>query len=197
VASQKVSPPWVRARAISVFLLVLQGGLAVGSVIWGSVAERFGIDAAFLAAAAVLAVGALLTFGLRIAPHELLDPSPTGHWPDPALPATPHHDSGPVLVEVEYRVDPGQTEAFLRALAPMERIRRRDGSLQWWVLQNTEDPICWIEVFSAESWVEHLRQHERASADYRDIEEAVRAFHLGPEPPRVRHFLAPPRCGLA
>jgi MFS family permease len=193
VSSQKVSPPWVRARAIAVFLLVLQGGLAAGSAIWGWLAQRAGIDAAFLGAAAALGVGAIVTLRLRIAPHEQLDLAPTRHWPDPASLPLSELASGPVLVEVEYRVDPAQSDAFLRALAPLERMRRRDGSMQWWILRSTDDPSCWIEVFSAETWAEHLRQHERASADYRAVEDAARAFHLGPEPPRVRHFVAPSR----
>lgn len=193
VAVQRVSPSWVRARSLAVFLLVLQGGLAAGSAVWGTVAERAGTDVAFWAAAAALGLGLLGTSRFRIGPHEQLDITPTRHWPDPVTSPRPELTSGPVLVEVEYRVDPTRVEEFLRALAPLERMRRRDGSIQWWILRNTEDAGCWIEVFSAETWAEHLRQHDRASADYRAVEEAVRAFHLGPEAPRVRHLIAPSR----
>lgn len=193
VAAQRVSPDWVRARALAVYLLVLQGGLAAGGAIWGAVAERAGTTVAFLAAAAAMVVGALLTIRLRVAPHERLDLTPTRHWPDPGeLPAS-EAESGPVLVEVEYVIDPAQTDAFLRALAPLERMRRRDGSVQWWILRSVEEPDVWIEVFSAETWAAHLRQHERASADHRAVEEAVRKFHVRPEPPTVRHLVSPGR----
>src|SRR5580704_3851720 len=35
VAAQTMSPSWLRARALSMYLLVLQGGMALGSAAWG------------------------------------------------------------------------------------------------------------------------------------------------------------------
>ena len=52
------------------------------------------------------------------------------------------------------------------------------------------DPARFIETFLDESWLEHLRQHERVTVDDRAIQERVAAFHVGGEPPRVSHLLA-------
>lgn len=57
VSAQIMSPPWLRARTLSMYLLVLQGGMAAGSAVWGVVADRFGISNAMSAAAVALAVG--------------------------------------------------------------------------------------------------------------------------------------------
>ncbi len=59
VSAQTMSPPWLRARTLSVYLLVLQGGMAAGSAVWGAVAERWGIPNAMLVAAAGLLLGLL------------------------------------------------------------------------------------------------------------------------------------------
>jgi predicted MFS family arabinose efflux permease len=57
IAVQMSAPGWVRARAIAAYLLTFQGGLAIGSAIWGLVAERAGDPTALTLAAAGLAAG--------------------------------------------------------------------------------------------------------------------------------------------
>ena len=57
VAAQTMSPPFLRARALSLYLLVLQGGMAIGSALWGGLASRVGIPTAFLWSAVALVVG--------------------------------------------------------------------------------------------------------------------------------------------
>jgi MFS family permease len=59
IAVQMTAPGWVRARAIAAYLLTFQGGQAIGSAIWGSVADRAGDSIALTLAAAGLTVGLL------------------------------------------------------------------------------------------------------------------------------------------
>jgi len=59
-AAQTMAPPWVRARSLSMYLLVLQGGMAIGSMIWGAVATKLGVPDA-LAIAGVALVAGLVT----------------------------------------------------------------------------------------------------------------------------------------
>ena len=75
----------------------------------------------------------------------------------------------------------------------LRRQRRRDGAFFWELFQDTTDPARFVEYFMVESWLEHLRQHERVTVADRDIQERAAAFHLGPEAPQVRHLLAPER----
>jgi MFS family permease len=57
VSAQTMSPAWLRARTLSIYLLVLQGGMAAGSAAWGAVGERWGIPASMLVSAVGLIAG--------------------------------------------------------------------------------------------------------------------------------------------
>jgi MFS family permease len=65
-AAQTAAPGWVRARVISMYVLVLQGGLALGSAVWGAVASSSGISFTLTFAAAALAAGLLLAPWFRL-----------------------------------------------------------------------------------------------------------------------------------
>ncbi|HMD16129.1 MAG TPA: MFS transporter [Terriglobales bacterium] len=71
VAAQTMCPAYVRARALSFYLLVLQGGMAVGATLWGALAKRIGIPDALGAAAVALALGVFALRGHRITASEL------------------------------------------------------------------------------------------------------------------------------
>ena len=106
------------------------------------------------------------------------------------------HDRGPVLILIEYRVVPAQRAEFLRQLRHLSAERRRDGAYGWGITEDAAEPEKLVEWFMVESWAEHLRQHHRVSRADADVQQAMRAFHSGPEAPVVRHFLTvtPPRA---
>ncbi len=189
-ATQTSVPAWVRARALAVYLLVFQGAMAVGSVIWGAVATRIGLRTTLLCAGIALLVAAAATFRLRLAGLRELDTSPSGHWPEPILVVERHEEHGPVLVTVEYLIDPATAREFARAMQSMRRIRRRDGAIRWGLFEDAATPGRYIETFVVESWAEHLRQHERVTISDREIEERAFAFHQGDGPPKVTHWIA-------
>jgi len=66
VAAQTAAPAWVRARVISMYVLVLQGGLALGSAVWGAVASHSSLQFALTFAAAALTAGLLLAPWYRL-----------------------------------------------------------------------------------------------------------------------------------
>jgi hypothetical protein len=94
-----------------------------------------------------------------------------------------------VLVTVEYEIDPGDGEAFARAMRAIGEIRLRDGALRWGIWADSARPGRYLESFVVESWLAHLRQHERVTAADRAVQAIARAFHRGAEPPRVTHFV--------
>ena len=100
------------------------------------------------------------------------------------------HDRGPVLVTVEYRIDPARAGAFLDAVQPLRQSRLRDGALWWEVFQDAADPARLVEAFLVESLIEHMRQHERVTEADRVVQERVRAFHRADTPPAVSHLVA-------
>jgi MFS family permease len=185
---QQSAPSWVRARVLAVFLLVFQGSMSLGSVVWGLAAEHRGIAFAFIAAATGTAASVLLRFFARL-PKVDVDLSPWIHWNAPTLAEGKDYglDDGPVLVTVEYRVAPDQAATFLKAVHRLGRLRRRDGASRWGVFHDTQSPDRYLENFVVDSWAEHLRQHERSVRADRPIEEAVHRSTR--ETPTVRHFL--------
>ena len=105
----------------------------------------------------------------------------------------PRHDRGPAFVTVEYRIDPGRRSDFAQVMQEMRSIRQRDGSVQWELHNGIADPARFVEMFVLDSWVEHLRQHERLTAADREIEARVRAFHVGENPPVISRLIAQSR----
>ncbi|HEX8136261.1 MAG TPA: MFS transporter [Pyrinomonadaceae bacterium] len=196
IGVQTVVPEWVRARALAIYLLVFFGSLAVGSAAWGALAERVGIQAALLSAAVALLIGlaAALFFPLRIS--EELDLSPSLHWTDPTVTSEPPPEQGPVLVTVEYLIDPGRTQDFLKAMKAFERILRRDGASRWGLFADPAHPGRYLETFLVESWAEHMRQHARITREDQATQERVRSFHIGDSPPTVTHLIAEDFSGL-
>lgn len=192
VAAQTVVPSWVRARAMAVFMVVFQGGMAAGSTLWGGVANRVGIPQAFAYAALGLVLGVLLQWRLRLASGEGLDLTPSLHWPRHAGVDDPDPEHGPVLIVVEYRIEPARMAEFSEAMRPVRLCRLRDGASRWGLFQDTADPSRCLETFVVGSWVEHLRQHERMTVADRAAEERARSFHIGPNPPQISHYIAVP-----
>ena len=186
---QSLAPDWVRARVLSIFMLVFQGGLAAGSALSGAVAARAGIQPALLWAG----VGIVATTALGLVaklPDATTDVSPWNHWRMPAIvkDLRPEFDEGPVLVTLEYRVNRDQTEEFLEAIHEYSRVRRRDGAYRWGVYRDLEAADRYVETFLIRSWGEHLRQHERSTKADREVEERLRRSATGA--PTVRHLVS-------
>lgn len=190
VALQTVVPSWVRGRALSVYMLGIFGGLTAGSALWGAVADRFGTASALWSAAGGMVVGLAATWRVHLPSGEGLDLAPSRQWPAPRVASGLELESGPVLVTIEYRIDPERAPEFVEAMQDLRRIRLRDGSLQWGLFTDADVPDRWTEVFLVESWVEHLRQHERVTVADEEVRHRVGQFHIGDRPPEVRHLVA-------
>ncbi len=185
---QTLAPDWVRARVVAIFLLAFQGGLAAGSVVWGFVGERAGVQTALLAAGISCIAIAAFSFLWRL-PEAPADVSPWDHWrmPEIVKDVAIDLDDGPVLVTVEYVVVSHQANAFVREMREYGRVRRRDGASRWGLYHDTEVVERYVETFVVASWAEHLRQHTRLTQADRGIEERVLALVRGA--PKVHHLI--------
>jgi predicted MFS family arabinose efflux permease len=188
VAAQTAVSHWVRARAMATYLLVFQGGMAIGALLWGTLATHAGTATTLLCAASGLILGLVAKRWFRITTGAGIDLMPSMHWPTPLGHETPEQGQGPVMIMVEYRIDPADADAFVPALQALGHIRRRDGAVQWGVYRDTADAGRYVETFFLESWVEHLRQHERITVNDRMLEDRVLAFHKGRNRPAASHF---------
>jgi len=192
VAAQMTLPPWVRARGLAAFVVVFMGGMALGSILWGQVATRIGIPATLTVAAAGMLVAIALTLGFRLGHHEVLNFTPTMDWAPPLLAETPEPDSGPVLVTIAYRIRPDKRAEFVAAMQEVGEMRRRNGAYFWQLFHDTGHPARFIECFMDESWLEHLRQHERVSVADREIQRHAKQYLVEGETTTSSHWLAEP-----
>jgi len=176
---QTLTPDWVRARVLAVFLLVFQGSVAVGSAVWGAVAQHVGVQTALLSAGlgTIASVGLALMFRL---PNTTADLSPGIPW---RIPLGGNlmiaNDSGPVLVTIEYTVPSERQHEFESYIQQYGRIRRRDGASRWEVFRDVENNERYVEVFLVGSWAEHLRQHERHTKADDELESKIRQCVIG------------------
>jgi MFS family permease len=193
VSAQVALPGWVRGRGLSLFVTVMFGGLSLGSVAWGQIAGLIGLPTALFIAAAGLAGALPILSRWKLQTGAAEDLTPSMHWPTPVLSSDIEMDRGPVLVTVEYRVNPADRTAFLEALEPLGRSRRGDGAFDWSVFEDLAQESRFVELFYVASWLEHLRQHERVTMTDRALQERVNAFHTGETPPVVSHFVTPAR----
>jgi MFS family permease len=190
VAAQTSIPPWVRARGLAAWVVVFMGGMALGSVLWGVIATHIGIAGALTTAAVGMVVAVALTWRVTLGAHEVRDFSPSMEWPAPVVAETPEPDSGPVLVTVEYRIRPGSRDAFVEAMQDVGEMRRRNGAYFWDLFHDSAHPDRFIECFMDESWIEHLRTHERVSVADRAIQQRAKAHLVEKETTYTSHWLA-------
>lgn len=147
-------PAWVRPRIIALLLFLFQGTQAIGSLVWGLVADAIGLSGSLLVAAALmlLSIAVLLYAGLG---------SSVGIEPDPAEIDEAWHRQlevehrGELLIRYEYTVDPDLCEAFLAAIEPLRLSRLRLGAREWSLRPHPERPGRLVETYrvsSREDW---------------------------------------------
>ncbi len=182
---------WVKTRVVSVHQMVYWGGVALGSIVWGIVAEVWGIPVALFAASVGLLVGLIASTRYKLKPHTDVDFTPSMHWPMPHIEIDlDEHKDGAVLVEIEYNIDESNSHEFESVMHDVRSLRLRDGAINWGLFHDVENPNRYVETFISESWTEHLRQHERITKADIALEDKARSFHVGPDPPRISHLIA-------
>ncbi|MCG3190739.1 MAG: hypothetical protein LKCHEGNO_03561 [Burkholderiaceae bacterium] len=189
VAAQLMLPDWVRARGMALYQMALMGGGAAGAAIWGHVAVGLQVRGTVLASAVFGVLTVLLTLRLSLErgnPDEHL-PVPVSPPPEPAI-AIDGND-GPVMVTIEYQIDPTRAVEFAEVMQLTRRARLRQGALSWGLFRDAAVPGRYVEYFVDETWWEHQRRLERFTAGDAGLRERRLAFHVGGEPPKVRRFV--------
>src|SRR6266850_18802 len=190
VSAQLTLPEWVRARGLAAFIVVFMGGMGLGSVLWGQVATAIGIPSTLTAAAAGMVVAVALTWRFKLGHHQMLDFTPSMAWAPPVLAENPEPESGPVMVTIEYRVDPSKRAEFVAAMQEVREMRRRNGAYYWELYHDSANPAQFVETFMDESWIEHLRQHERVSVADREIQRRAKQYLIAGYEVKSKHWLA-------
>lgn len=192
VSVQLAVPAWVQARALGTYLMTFQGGMALGSITWGFVAEHGSTNVALLSAGVGLVASLPLVRRFHILQGAIPDHTPyIFKRPAPELAAVPGAENdpseGPVRITVEYHVPLARYTEFTHAIHELRGVRLRDGAMRWGIYREAEDPEHLIESFIMESWLEYLRSRERVTAADTILRDRVYAMHEGQVPPRVSH----------
>ncbi|WP_257011361.1 MFS transporter, partial [Pseudomonas aeruginosa] len=153
VAAQTSVPAWVRARALAVYILVFFGSMAAGGALWGLVASHLSITFALLCASAALLLGLFASLRCRLPVTEAEDLAPSLHWPAPLVDEEVDQERGPVMVTLEYDIDPQDAAAFQAAMVEVRAMRRRNGAVSWGLVQDSGNRRLWLEFFIDESWL--------------------------------------------
>jgi MFS family permease len=188
VATQTALPDWVRGRGLALFVTAFYGAMTFGSVAWGAIAGHIGLPLTLYLAAAGAFVALTVTSRWRLLEGPI-DAAPSMHWPAPIEAYSIDGDRGPVLITVEYETDPSERDDFLSAIASLAQQRTSSGAYHWGVFEDAAQPGRFVESFYLDSWLEHLRQHERVTNADRPLQDSVRHFDKTGAP-KVSHLIA-------
>ena len=187
--TQSTAPGWVRARAVAMSLVAVQASLAVGSILWGTLASAAGSRTALVASAVGLLLLHAATLRIRVAMGSEADVTPGVQLPELTMSDPPLPDDGPVLIQVDYRIDADRRAEFLRAVHRVEPIRRRNGAVSWRVFRDVAEDGRIIERFIIQSWAEYVRLRTRMTVADRRALDALEAFQRTGVPIRVSRLV--------
>lgn len=192
ISVQLASPRWVTARALSLFSSALTGGIAVGAVMWGVVANGWSVQIALVASGVALCATPLLAFVFRL-PETSVDGVESialDHEPEVAMALTLR--SGPVVIEIDYRVAPERARPYYDAMLKVQRTRMRNGAFNWSISRDIADPVLWTERYQFPTWGDYLRMRDRFTQADLAVQSDVEAFLLEGVGKRVRRRLERP-----
>jgi MFS family permease len=191
IGVQLSAPRWVAGRSLAAFQASIAGGIAVGSWIWGHLTDMYGVETALLISAGLMLLSPLLGLWLRMprvgARNEVAEV-----LADPEVQLQLTARSGPLVVEIEYRVAQDNARAFHNVMQDVQLSRQRNGAYGWSIARDIADPELWTERYHCPTWLDYLRQRNRSTQSERALHQQAIAFHMGPDPVRIRRMLERP-----
>jgi Transmembrane secretion effector len=191
VAGQRAMPSWARGRMNASVIMVSQGALALGGIVWGYSASYLGISQTVLGGAVLLLLSLLLTIPLSINVVSELDfhPAPVGAAVHHRLTHVPRPHDGPVAITVEFEVDRMRGSEFIGLMREVRFIHLRNGAFSWRLHEDLERFNTFRLEMMVPSWNEHLLQQERLTKG--ELATLTRAWslHVGESKPTERIYL--------
>jgi len=199
-AAQLACPSWVRARSLAIYQLAQNGALTLGSFFWGWLGGDIGLPRTMLTAAISGVVIAMIARYFRIeavdtgAPPPQVEPAPLPEAPAAELVPLLRNAKGRVMEMAHYRVEPAKRREFMAMMRDMRPLRARAGAYFWQLYEDVAHADGWIEVWSMESWTDHLREASRLTEDDRRLLGRIRTFQHDVDRP-TRYLAVDPREG--
>ena len=191
IGVQLSAPRWVAGRSLAAFQASIAGGIAIGSWGWGHLTDAAGVETALLVSAGLMLLSPLLGLWLRMPPIGARN-EPAEVLADPEVQLQLTGRSGPLVVEIEYRVAQASARAFHNVMQQVQLSRQRNGAYGWSIARDIADPELWTERYHCPTWLDYLRQRNRSTQSERALHQQAIDFHLGPDPIRVRRMLERP-----
>jgi len=191
IGVQLSAPRWVAGRSLAAFQASIAGGIATGSWGWGHLTDAAGVQTALLVSAALMFASPLLGLWLRM-PRVGARNEDAEVLADPEVQLALTGRSGPLVVEIEYRVAQESARAFHNVMQEVQLSRQRNGAYGWSIARDIADPELWTERYHCPTWFDYLRQRNRSTQSERALHQRAMDFHLGPDPVRVRRMLERP-----
>ncbi len=192
VTVQLSTPRWVVGRALSLHQTATFGGMALGSWLWGLAGEEYGVRTALLLAAGAMLAGGAIGLWLRLPRRATLDLDPANRWREPRITLPIEPRSGPIVVNIEFRIRPEDVREFLHVMADRQRIRLRDGARDWTLRRDLHETDVWVESYKSPTWVEYARHNQRLTHADEVVSDTLLRLHQGPDRPRVRRMIERP-----
>jgi MFS family permease len=192
IGVQLSAPRWVAGRSLAAFQASIAGGIALGSWGWGHLTDLAGVETALLVSAGLMLLSPLLGIWLRMPRVGARNEDATELLADPEVLLSLTARSGPLVVEIEYRVAQDDARAFHNVMQEVQLSRQRNGAYGWSIARDIGDPELWTERYHCPTWLDYLRQRNRATQSERALHQRAIDFHLGPDPIRVRRMLERP-----
>jgi MFS family permease len=191
IGVQLSAPRWVAGRSLAAFQASISGGIAIGSWGWGHLTDAYGVETALLTAASLMLLSPLLGLLLPM-PRVGARDEDVEDLADPEAKLMLTARMGPLVVEIEYRVAQENARAFHNVMQDVQLSRQRNGAYGWSIARDIADPELWTERYHCPTWLDYLRQRNRATASERALHQQAIAFHIGPDPVRIRRMLERP-----
>jgi MFS family permease len=193
--TQSSAPAWVRARAVSMNLVATQGCLALGSALWGGLASTAGTHWALGASAVTVVILQWIYRRVRVEMGQEADVVPGARLPELAIASEPLPDDGPVLIQLEYRIEPQNRDAFLRAIQKVGPTRRRNGATSWRVFRDLGEDGRYVERYVIASWAEYVRLRARMTMADSRLQQHVAELQRPDVPIRVSRLIGVSEIG--
>ena len=190
IAAQFALPSWIRARGMSIFQMSLMGGSAIGAAVWGKLADSTDVTVSVICGSIFGFIAVLGTNHLKIeggTEEDLTPVCPIEHAiPDRNI----DHDEGPVMISVEYQIDPNHMQEFKKLMKQSKNARLRQGAMSWSLFEDAEKEGKILEYFVFEPWADYLRRFDRFTTNDLNLQDERFSFHLGDTAPIITRRVA-------
>jgi MFS family permease len=188
VAGQRVMPGWVRGRMNAFLIMLGQGSMALGAVLWATGVANLGLNVTFGGAAviAIIVLAAGHRYSIDFAAEAQVEEAPLDHAHELAV--VPDPQDGPITVTIDYQIEHRDREEFRLLMQEVQAACRRNGAFQSRLDESLDHPGLFRLEYLVSTWAEHLRQNMRMTVEETSAFKKSWDLHAGDSEPVVRHF---------